>query len=1217
MRKIALRGLIGRKRDTLLLWSVVALAFLFLVLSTTLITSLQATDSAQRVQTYGSWQVMASGISRETSEQLVDLAETAAVLPMIPVSGDDYFTGDNNYYLSVYTPELIELGHLQLKEGRWPEERSEVVLEYARMASLGLEVGDTFTAMCQLQVPMTEEHIREKNALYYTQLEANQEAWRQQVLDLFRSGDLEMTSRGLRVGDELFTPNSIYSERKYAYMGYSLQLMIFPWWDAWHSEMTYLFADEEHPEGQDIPLEELTEEQFLRVTDSFLTMFGDSSMGGTLIPESTRVEQLLGYEDLSMRVKYEEGAIDENSMTLIILCKYTVSGVVETYTDRWDSGRLDLPSGFVTEENYQMLLGGQQMVVDTFPGFTAEDFDAITLLGNGANTSARSLWLETLPAYNAFLDQEDGIATVSLQACANTFVEANGDVHYSDPVKQLVFYFYLADEEIEDLRFVQGWLVPGEGNEDLTLLDGPLDTMQYDGLTDYIVIAMDDLVETSEDLVVFPAYNASYNYELRTDLDGAAVAFDYDGERYEIPLEEFKAGSFTVAGMRPVSVYHFWPRTADAQNDYTALRINRLSYPTSAESNENLLLLVMGILFVTTICAVFQICFTQVRRRLRRIVLLKSVGAEARQIAGMLGWEFLYIWLTSLAVGTGLGLGGAWGVSALLGRAQERDVLLTITPAVLLTALAAGTAALALGMCVPMVMAVGVPLTGRTARRRPLPPPKKETRQDFLHVTLRGLKARMGHTVGCFALCAFMMTIGVLCLFLAFQMLGEYRETVERDNKPDYLLRSPYAMSLRQREEYLQALEELGVCGEIESSFVTGGIDFDRAAWETSPLLTVAAGDTEEFQAESYPVSLYAIRSSDPLFQAYNDAATVGSLDAEAFDAGTQVLLMIPLYRDTGEANEEALWESQGWDRLAAAGIDVSYYAEFDGVYSRDTAVQVGDTLHLGMDVDFVSGMSYGKESTEAEVTVGAILYYFPGEGIWPVSGSREGYQIVGGFSLMTSLAPNAGLTRNLDSVHAIYASAGMFAGIENSGYGATDFYINAAEGVEREAADTALLIFARNHYMDIEVYYESSAKLLRDAVNNILLVCLLGLTAVLLALVIFFNTVTSDLEQERNRLGILQSLGVSNRQLALRQTYLGLAASGAALVLANLLLWGGVALYAAASGRVLANLLWGYPAAGHILLCIALAAALTLLYVLPMLRLRKYLPIDNIRSRK
>ena len=59
MFKIAFRGLFGKKKDTLLLWSVVALAFVFLVLSTTLIVSLNETDSHQRISTYGSWQAVA------------------------------------------------------------------------------------------------------------------------------------------------------------------------------------------------------------------------------------------------------------------------------------------------------------------------------------------------------------------------------------------------------------------------------------------------------------------------------------------------------------------------------------------------------------------------------------------------------------------------------------------------------------------------------------------------------------------------------------------------------------------------------------------------------------------------------------------------------------------------------------------------------------------------------------------------------------------------------------------------------------------------------------------------------------------------------------------------------------------------------------------------------------------------------------------------------
>ncbi|MBQ6802888.1 MAG: hypothetical protein IJP05_07460, partial [Oscillospiraceae bacterium] len=169
MRKIALKGLIGQKRNTLLLWSVVALAFLFLVLSTTLITSLQKTDEVQRSTTYGSWQVMAadSGLTGVESadnfsyiklddklaEQLKKVSDEAIVLPMVSVFGVDYFSGDNEYYITPFSKDFADSGNLTVKEGRWPEEKNEIALEYARLSSLNLKLGDSFTVVSQVHIP--------------------------------------------------------------------------------------------------------------------------------------------------------------------------------------------------------------------------------------------------------------------------------------------------------------------------------------------------------------------------------------------------------------------------------------------------------------------------------------------------------------------------------------------------------------------------------------------------------------------------------------------------------------------------------------------------------------------------------------------------------------------------------------------------------------------------------------------------------------------------------------------------------------------------------------------------------------------------------------------------------------------------------------------------------------------------------------------------------
>ena len=87
-------------------------------------------------------------------------------------------------------------------------------------------------------------------------------------------------------------------------------------------------------------------------------------------------------------------------------------------------------------------------------------------------------------------------------------------------------------------------------------------------------------------------------------------------------------------------------------------------------------------------------------------------------------------------------------------------------------------------MVVPVIMAVGVPLTGRTAHKNPLAPPKKEVRQNFLNVTIRGISVNRNKTAVSGALCLFMVMITVLCVFIGFRFMDPYRENVERSGKP-------------------------------------------------------------------------------------------------------------------------------------------------------------------------------------------------------------------------------------------------------------------------------------------------------------------------------------------------------------------------------------------------------------------------------------------------
>lgn len=1217
MRKIALRGLIGRKRETLLLWTVVVLAFLFLALPTTLITSIQATDAAQRISTYGAWQIMASGISEEDARSFASRSGESAVLPLLPVSGTNFFDGNNTCALTTYTPELEQLGRLQLREGRWPQEKNEVTLEYARLAALDMKVGDTVTLQCQLELPMTRDHLVDKEEAYTAALEESTSAVREITTEFFLHGDWELTryiegqlydQEFLRVGEDYM---AIWNNW-FNFHGFFDELCFMSFWYNYYEPLAFLFATDENLEGRAIPLDQLTEEEFSTALEYFL-----ANEWPETIEREKRVTDLLGVDDMPVRVEFVDSAETANPMSLTLLCEFTICGVADTYTDRWDSGRLDLPGGFVSEECYRMFQKGQDAALEKYPYFIPHEYDNMVLFGGIEDAPA--FWRELRSPYNqAVLDQSGFTAPVSQCYTSGGTKTASGSVvNFDSILYQITFPLTLADLHqplMEETREVTAWLELEDTVDNSWwycrghLLDS------RDGEPYYTVQGSMSQLEGGNGMFTISGESNKFGFEslkYRGDLDASTVCFDLDGTRYSIPFPEFASGDFTAGGLGPiVPGKTVWANGLEEPSGFAGLRLNRYAYPSSTESTGNLLLLVMGVLFVTTAGAVFQICFTQIRRRLRRVVLLKSLGSTTGQIAKLMAWEFLYFWITAMPLGTALGLLASWAAAELLGGAQGRAVALSIRPEALLLALAAGTAALALGMAVPAAMAVGVPLTGRTVRKKPLPPPKREVRQDFLHVTLRGLSAKKGRVAGTFSLCVFMMLIAGLCLFLGFRMAGEYRDTVVREGKPDYHLRSPYAMSQRQREGYLAELEELGVCGETVSYFAGGGIELNASLWKDSPLLTAAAGEAETCQ-----ITLHTFPSSDPVFSRLQSAATVGTLDPEAFDRGEQVLLMIPLYQDTGGGSEAALRTANGWERLAASGIATSYYAEYDGVYSRDTAIQAGGQLPMQVTYQSIVNDQWISSVKEAAPTVGAILYYFPEEGIWPFS-SGEGWQVAGSPALLSQLKPMACMTLTQEAARAQYLRQSALEQLSGS-YGVTDFYINCREDVSLEQADTALLVFARNHYMEFEIYHESSEKLLRDAVNNILLVCLLGLTALLLALIIFYNTLASDLEQERCRIGILQALGVSNRLLARRQLILGSAAAGTALVLSNLLLWGGVTAFAGMSGSVLGNLLWGYPAVGHGVLCLFLCVVITALFLAPMGRLRRFLPVENIRTKK
>ena len=150
---------------------------------------------------------------------------------------------------------------------------------------------------------------------------------------------------------------------------------------------------------------------------------------------------------------------------------------------------------------------------------------------------------------------------------------------------------------------------------------------------------------------------------------------------------------------------------------------------------------------------------------------------------------------------------------------------------------------------------------------------------------------------------------------------------------------------------------------------------------------------------------------------------------------------------------------------------------------------------------------------------------------------------------------------------------------------------------------------------------------MLAEALNNILIIALLGGITSVIALIAFYNTAVSKMEQEKNRIGILQALGVTRHQFTCQYLLQGLVQGVTAAALANagvllvlLLVTAGTLKLSIGSFSVLmealmADKLWLFPWLIHLCINLVFVAVTAILQAIPAIRIARQYPVENIRS--
>jgi len=1099
LARITMRAMKGRPKDTRLLCSVIALAFLFIVASMILVSSLEKTEYEQRASLYGKWQLMYYGVKEDAVRAFREKShETVAVAS---------FVGQSDAFglVASFDQKLADFAGFRLKEGHMPVGGDEIVLVDSDQAR-GLQVGDEIT------VTYTYDHI-------------------------FRPID-QSTEEAYR----WFHPYLDLSPENKA---------LFEAW--WAGEARFLQEDLAYPASA----EQLTPEQY----KTAMTIWTLITSPDFATAEVTHYDNLLfGYEGMQLTVQsiYGEATFmgpgfgedvgkairsQTNYNKLIVRRTYTLSGILENYAVRWDADGYEMPGAFVTQAEAQTMEAAVFSVQERMPEL--------------APYEPRSMLL--------FCDPHQTAEAV-FQKHLSVYMETTRDQYQVKLYKQ-------------DMLGEFGGYVVG-------------------------------IDEESGEKVRAPFYGRDNT-----------VIIEYRGVTSRSTLSALRDGSVEIAHLLPPALSGETPAAYPAGD--SPYRVNSFTYPFDQGTAYATLRLFMMIgLFVITQFAVFHIFFAQMKRRIRRIALMKAIGAENGQIVGMLLWEGVFLLWIALPVGTLLGAGLSYMAVRLIGASSQ--IRFSVDAGPVLAGIACVITAVLIGMTVSILQAVRVPLTGslengpvrlipRVFRRK-----KKPRRQSLASITLRNLAANKGRTAVNFVLSVLLLFSMLAALFLGHHAFSRYRKDVEKTDHPDYLIRFPYALSARYLGEVLAQLSANPGLERIvpyiagENVVLHGGELLGEGGSELLRLeLSVSPADQEgsrflTLEGETVcRTDLFGIGGdSGDLLNRLEAALTEGTIDRGKFADGEECILLVPLYN-----GEDGLRTSMaGSDRFA---------------YEADTGVKVGDTLRLTGESQKLVGETLKVSSEHAQIRVAAIIRYFPEVGVYPFASGARSYTLVTGQSFISKLYPYAG--RRMDAYETRLFEV-MSSLHYPDCYGKTYLYVYAGQDADGAQADLAVYEAADSVGAAVENYRMENRMLYREAFNNMLMLALLGAAVALIVLSILANAVESVLQHERKRTGILQSFGVTKGRLVGIQAVYALANALLAVLAANLIAAGvmlvttlaqsDVRLTFAQSLRVLLDsTLWRYPWTLHALICAAFLPVSLLIHTIPMARISDASAIDNIRG--
>lgn len=396
---LALRGMRGRKRESLFLYIIMLIAFIFAVVVSVLIPSTEHLSRAQRESTYGRWQLLLDDELNREAEALDQAAAAAgAEIAVIETAGITY----EGEQIAVLNEELLEQGQFKLTAGRLPEGPDEILLVanqfqpgrnfapgdrvsfYYYWPGLSRDYSRTDGSEPPADSPVRHPEESVKQALREHWAE-HEEAFRK----FWDNGGKEK----VLLGEDYLKPSAELSEEQL--------------WEAaasWALHFTQMFRINELLTYEPFLLGGEENQEILRKVYRTVYLQGPG-FGRFRDAEGT----FYGYRDLKIRKSYK------------------VAGILQSYKGTWDLGGIDMPDAFINAAAGAEVQAKVAQIQEMFPDMIFPLRGTKRLYRSHKGDSAAELYEKLRPAYQAVQPKLYQLEGYSESSYGNGYIHGIGE----------------------------------------------------------------------------------------------------------------------------------------------------------------------------------------------------------------------------------------------------------------------------------------------------------------------------------------------------------------------------------------------------------------------------------------------------------------------------------------------------------------------------------------------------------------------------------------------------------------------------------------------------------------------------------------------------------------------------------------------------------------------------------------------------------------------